>query len=403
MRSLPSIDRAEGLGLHRGGVGVAALGDGAAELRRGSGRRSRCRPGTRAVARSAPRAAGSSASSHGGSGTRRWSRHHGSGHNPCVTLWQQEPDSAGTETAHGDMGGRHREARPRRTPSARRSPRHRPTSSRRGGRRAGRRDPRPTESRRRGRWTTPSPRRLSRRGRRARRRGAGGARPELTPSPRRPARRCSDRSSPGPTRCRPTWPRSPAPAAHPRGGGRARQAATASTGDVQAAYRLVAANLRLVVKLAHEYHRNPLALLDLVQEGNIGLMQAVKKFDPERGREAVELRRLVDPRVHPSLHHGQLEDGEAGDDRGPAEALLQAAPGAGAAARAGLRGRPRSCWPSGSTSPSRTWSRWTSASATTRCRIDAPVGEDGEAHPRRPLPAVERGWPRRTNGSATRS
>jgi RNA polymerase sigma-32 factor len=54
-------------------------------------------------------------------------------------------------------------------------------------------------------------------------------------------------------------------------------------GDVKAAYRLVASNLRLVVKLAHEYHRNPLSLLDLVQEGNIGLMQAVKKFDPERG------------------------------------------------------------------------------------------------------------------------
>ncbi len=55
------------------------------------------------------------------------------------------------------------------------------------------------------------------------------------------------------------------------------------TGDVNAAYRLVASNLRLVVKLAHEYHRNPLSLLDLVQEGNIGLMQAVKKYDPERG------------------------------------------------------------------------------------------------------------------------
>lgn len=54
-------------------------------------------------------------------------------------------------------------------------------------------------------------------------------------------------------------------------------------GDVQAAYRLVASNLRLVVKLAHEYHRNPLSLLDLVQEGNIGLMQAVKKYDPYRG------------------------------------------------------------------------------------------------------------------------
>ncbi|MBL9038050.1 MAG: RNA polymerase factor sigma-32 [Archangium sp.] len=55
------------------------------------------------------------------------------------------------------------------------------------------------------------------------------------------------------------------------------------SGDVKAAYTLVASNLRLVVKLAHEYHRNPLSLLDLVQEGNIGLMQAVRKFDPERG------------------------------------------------------------------------------------------------------------------------
>ncbi len=56
-----------------------------------------------------------------------------------------------------------------------------------------------------------------------------------------------------------------------------------SSGELDAAARLVSANLRLVVKLAHEYHRNPLALLDLVQEGNIGLMQAVKKFDPDRG------------------------------------------------------------------------------------------------------------------------
>jgi RNA polymerase sigma-32 factor len=55
------------------------------------------------------------------------------------------------------------------------------------------------------------------------------------------------------------------------------------TGDVKAAYKLVASNLRLVVKLAHEYHRNPMSLLDLIQEGNLGLMQAVKKFDPERG------------------------------------------------------------------------------------------------------------------------
>jgi len=56
-----------------------------------------------------------------------------------------------------------------------------------------------------------------------------------------------------------------------------------STGDLVAAAQLVSANLRLVVKLAHEYQRNPIALLDLIQEGNIGLMQAVKKFDPDRG------------------------------------------------------------------------------------------------------------------------
>jgi len=55
------------------------------------------------------------------------------------------------------------------------------------------------------------------------------------------------------------------------------------TGDVDAAYRLVASNLRLVVKLAHEYRRTAFSLLDLVQEGNIGLMQAVKKYDPFKG------------------------------------------------------------------------------------------------------------------------
>jgi RNA polymerase sigma-32 factor len=55
------------------------------------------------------------------------------------------------------------------------------------------------------------------------------------------------------------------------------------TGDVAAAYRLVASNLRLVVKIAHEYRRTAFQLLDLVQEGNLGLMQAVKKYDPMKG------------------------------------------------------------------------------------------------------------------------
>ncbi|MBE7447633.1 MAG: RNA polymerase factor sigma-32 [Kofleriaceae bacterium] len=54
-------------------------------------------------------------------------------------------------------------------------------------------------------------------------------------------------------------------------------------GDSDAARRLVEANLRLVVKIAYEYRRAHRNLLDLVQEGNIGLLQAVRKYDPYRG------------------------------------------------------------------------------------------------------------------------
>jgi RNA polymerase sigma-32 factor len=55
------------------------------------------------------------------------------------------------------------------------------------------------------------------------------------------------------------------------------------TQDVDIAKRLVTANLRLVVKLAYEYRRAYKNMMDLVQEGNIGLMQAVKRYDPYRG------------------------------------------------------------------------------------------------------------------------
>jgi RNA polymerase sigma-32 factor len=55
------------------------------------------------------------------------------------------------------------------------------------------------------------------------------------------------------------------------------------TGDIEAARRLVTSNLRLVVKIANEYRKAYRNLLDLIQEGNIGLMHAVKKFDPYRG------------------------------------------------------------------------------------------------------------------------
>jgi RNA polymerase sigma-32 factor len=54
-------------------------------------------------------------------------------------------------------------------------------------------------------------------------------------------------------------------------------------GDLEAAHKLICANLRFVVKIANEYRSYGLRLADLVQEGNIGLMMAVKKFDPQRG------------------------------------------------------------------------------------------------------------------------
>lgn len=55
------------------------------------------------------------------------------------------------------------------------------------------------------------------------------------------------------------------------------------TGDLSAAKTLVSANLRLVVKIAFEYRTLYSNVLDLIQEGNIGLMKAVSKFDPTKG------------------------------------------------------------------------------------------------------------------------
>lgn len=55
------------------------------------------------------------------------------------------------------------------------------------------------------------------------------------------------------------------------------------SGDVEAARKLVTSHLRLVARIAMEYRRATQNILDLIQEGNVGLMKAVKKYDPAKG------------------------------------------------------------------------------------------------------------------------
>src|SRR5947209_2669815 len=60
-------------------------------------------------------------------------------------------------------------------------------------------------------------------------------------------------------------------------------AARIKEGDKEAREQMIKANLRLVVKIAHDYENIGLPLLDLISEGNIGLIKAVERFDPSKG------------------------------------------------------------------------------------------------------------------------
>lgn len=60
-------------------------------------------------------------------------------------------------------------------------------------------------------------------------------------------------------------------------------AAKIKAGDEEARQKLITANLRLVVKIAKDYSRSGLPLLDLIAEGNVGLIKAVERFDPSKG------------------------------------------------------------------------------------------------------------------------
>ncbi len=96
----------------------------------------------------------------------------------------------------------------------------------------------------------------------------------------------------------------------------------AQNGDAEARDKLITANLRLVVSIAKKYTGPDLSRLDLVQEGNIGLMKAIDKFDPERGfklstyaswwihqaiRRAVSKARLIHVPEHMKQQARQIE------------------------------------------------------------------------------------------------
>ena len=97
-------------------------------------------------------------------------------------------------------------------------------------------------------------------------------------------------------------------------------------GDVDAAHQLVTSHLRLVAKIAMGYRGYGLPVADLITEGNLGMMHAVKKFEPEKGFRLATyamwwIRASIQEYI---LHSWSLV--KIGYDSGSEEVVLQSAP-----------------------------------------------------------------------------
>jgi RNA polymerase sigma-32 factor len=153
--------------------------------------------------------------------------------------------------------------------------------------------------------------------------------------------------------------------------------------DEDALHELCTAYMRLVVAVASRFRHYGLPMSDLVQEGNVGLMLAAARFEPERELRFFNLRHVVDPLVRAGLHPAQLVDRAHGDDDGAEVAVLQPAPAARPAARSergrACRRRAGPMWRRSCASDEKDVDRMAARLSASDRSLNAPIGEDGEA------------------------
>ena len=92
--------------------------------------------------------------------------------------------------------------------------------------------------------------------------------------------------------------------------------------DRKSAHRLVTSHLRLAAKIALGYRGYGLPINEVVSEANVGLMQAVKRFDPDKGFSIGNICNVVDQSKHTRIHFKKLEFGKNGYYKCPKKTFL---------------------------------------------------------------------------------